>query len=114
MVWPLKRINRADDRMICQKRALAERLAQKRLLASVHTAKSVQKSLKRSLAEKERQRIQAHKREAEERLKNGLAGQRLGRHLVPECEVDVQLGEDLTESVRGLKVSLDEPFMTII
>ncbi|KAJ7825379.1 ribosome biogenesis protein Nop53/GLTSCR2 [Mycena olivaceomarginata] len=40
----------------------------------------------------------------EENLKRrGLAGQKLGRHTVPEGEVDVQLGEDLSESLRGLK-----------
>jgi len=34
----------------------------------------------------------------------GLAGQRLGKHVVHEGEVDVQLGEELTESLRGLQV----------
>lgn len=41
----------------------------------------------------------------QEKLKTGgLSGQRLGRHKVPENEVDVQLGEDLSESLRQLKV----------
>lgn len=30
---------------------------------------------------------------------------RIGRHKVPEREVDVQLGEDLSESLRALKVN---------
>lgn len=38
--------------------------------------------------------------------RSGLAGQRLGKHKVPEKEVDVQLGEDLSESLRALKVCL--------
>jgi nucleolar protein 53 len=36
----------------------------------------------------------------------GMKGRRLGKHLVPEGDVDVQLGEDLSESLRGLKVSI--------
>jgi nucleolar protein 53 len=39
-----------------------------------------------------------------EKAKQGLAGQRLGRHKVAESGVDVQLGEELSESLRGLKV----------
>lgn len=46
----------------------------------------------------------------EERLKQGLAGQRLGKHYVPEGDIDVQLGEDLTESFRGLKVRYSRSF----
>jgi nucleolar protein 53 len=34
----------------------------------------------------------------------GLKGRRLGKHLVPEGDVEVQLGEDLSENLRGLKV----------
>lgn len=40
----------------------------------------------------------------QEQLRKGLAGHRLGKHIVKESELDVQLGEDLTESLRGLKV----------
>jgi hypothetical protein len=43
---------------------------------------------------------------AQERLKQGLAGQRLGKHKVKETGIDVQLGEDLSESFRALKVCL--------
>ncbi|KAJ7319264.1 ribosome biogenesis protein Nop53/GLTSCR2 [Mycena albidolilacea] len=47
---------------------------------------------------------EARRAAVEENLKRrGLAGQKLGRHTVPEGEVDVQLGEDLSESLRGLK-----------
>jgi nucleolar protein 53 len=38
--------------------------------------------------------------------KQGLAGQKLGKHEVPQDEVQVKLGEDLSESLRGLKVIL--------
>jgi len=33
----------------------------------------------------------------------GMKGRRVGKHVVPEGNVDVQLGEDLSESLRGLK-----------
>lgn len=35
----------------------------------------------------------------------GMKGRKLGKHLVPEGDVDVQLGEDLSESLRGIKVN---------
>lgn len=37
------------------------------------------------------------------RMKRGLSGHKLGRHKVAEGIVDVQLGEDLSESLRALK-----------
>jgi nucleolar protein 53 len=40
-----------------------------------------------------------------EQLRKGLAGQRFGKHKVAEGDIDVQLGEDLSDSLRGLKVS---------
>ncbi len=43
---------------------------------------------------------------AEAKLKQGLSGQKLGRHKVSEGQVDVQLGEDLSESLRALKVCI--------
>ena len=39
-----------------------------------------------------------------------MMGRRLGKHLVPEGNVDVQLGEDLSESLRGLKVGFFSSF----
>jgi nucleolar protein 53 len=54
--------------------------------------------------------VQEKEREAKLRLlaeklkKQGLAGRKLGKHKVPESDVVVQLGEDLTENLRGLKV----------
>jgi nucleolar protein 53 len=58
----------------------------------------------RSVAERELE-IRQKKSALKYRLRrHGLAGQRLGRHKVPEGRVDVQLGEDLTETLRGLKV----------
>jgi hypothetical protein len=42
---------------------------------------------------------------------NGLAGQKLGKHVVREGEVDVQLGEELSESLRGLQVCAIQSFL---
>lgn len=40
-----------------------------------------------------------------ERLeKRGLAGMKIGRHKVAERGIEVQLGEHLSETLRGLKV----------
>ena len=50
---------------------------------------------------------QARQAALAEKLRNGLQGQRLGKHKVPEGEIDVQLGEDLSESLRALKVKKD-------
>ena len=46
----------------------------------------------------------AKRLEIQEKLKQGLAGQKIGKHKVPEGEIDVQLGEELSESLRALKV----------
>lgn len=47
-------------------------------------------------------------RKAARLAKEGVKGQRIGKHIVPEGRVDVQLGEELSESLRALKVRLDE------
>ena len=53
-----------------------------------------------------RAQIAAQRRAKREALlaQSGLAGQKLGKHVVREGEVDVQLGEELSESLRGLQV----------
>ena len=38
------------------------------------------------------------------RVRKGLAGRRIGKHKVPESHIDVQIGEDLAENLRTLKV----------
>lgn len=48
-------------------------------------------------------------------LKEGLAGVKIGKHVVPKQPIDVQLGEELSESLRALKVSeIDESLKTIL
>jgi len=54
--------------------------------------------------------IAARRRAAvQAQFKDGLAGKKLGKYIVPEGEVDVQLGEELSETLRGLKVC--SPFL---
>ena len=72
-------------------------------MASVFTAKSLRRTLERSAASKERLR-EEKRRMLREKLKQGLAGQRFGKHTVQKAKIDVQLGEDLADSLRGLKV----------
>ncbi|KZT64456.1 tumor suppressor protein Gltscr2 [Daedalea quercina L-15889] len=97
-----KKERRKLERLRAEKRALAESVARKRMLASVDSAKAMRKALGRKLAAQERLHAQRQEK-MREKLQGGLAGQRLGRHKVPEGEMDVQLGEDLTESLRALK-----------
>ena len=59
--------------------------------------------LKSTLASQ--RQVAKQERVAEKLRTGGLKGSRLGKHRVPEGEVDVQLGEDLSESLRGLKVN---------
>jgi nucleolar protein 53 len=67
----------------------------------------MQKSLERSTAS--RAKLYEEKRRVlRDKLSRGLAGQKFGKHTVQKAKIDVQLGEDLTDSLRGLKVNLFE------
>jgi len=89
-------------KILTQKRALAEKARRKNELQIINSFKLLRRSTNNTLSARE----QAHalRRAAlQEKLKRGLAGQKLGKHKVPVEEVDVQLGEDLSESLRALK-----------
>ena len=75
------------------------------MLASISSAKQLRKSNSELLTIQEEEREQKLLALAEKLRKQGLAGQKLGKHKVPESELAVQLGEDLSESLRALKVS---------
>ncbi|TFK32719.1 ribosome biogenesis protein Nop53/GLTSCR2 [Crucibulum laeve] len=90
-------------KQLAEKRALADRAARKRLLASIPGAKTFRKTNSQIMSAREKEQEQRRLTLEEKLKKKGLAGQRLGRHKVPEGEVEVQLGEDLAESLRGLK-----------
>ncbi|KAI5119464.1 hypothetical protein M0805_007198 [Coniferiporia weirii] len=87
-----------------EKRALAERVAKKRFLASLNTLKAMRTTVDKSLSAHEQARLQRRLVLQEKLRKSGMAGQRLGKHIVREEEPVVQLGDDLSESLRGLKV----------
>lgn len=74
-------------------------------MASISLAKGLRRSNARLMAQQETEQV--HRKIAlKDRLRrHGLAGQRLGKHKVPERQIEVQLGEDLTENLRGLKVN---------
>lgn len=57
----------------------------------------------KAVRDREAQLRERHAQELKDKLAKGLAGQRLGKHTVPEGNIDVQLGEDLAESLRTLK-----------
>ncbi|KAF7973063.1 hypothetical protein HWV62_16242 [Athelia sp. TMB] len=93
-------------RQRAEKRALAERLHKKLMLSSISSVKALRRegsSVSRRLSEAELQRKQRQLALLDKMRKGGLQGMRIGRHKVPEREVDVQLGEDLSESLRALK-----------
>jgi len=75
------------------------------MFTTIGSLKALRKETDIVMREKEQQRLQ-RKQLLEEKLKKSIVGQRLGKHRVPDGEIDVQLGEDLSESLRGLKVCL--------
>ncbi|KZV95978.1 P60-like protein [Exidia glandulosa HHB12029] len=85
-----------------EKHVLAERAARKRLLGQVDGAKSLRKG---TLASKAAHQAALEQRRAEllQKAKEGLAGQKVGKHKVPVGDIDVQLGEELGENLRTLK-----------
>lgn len=94
---------RKAEKLRAEKRLLAERAAQKRLLASVPSAKALRKRTLKTIREREDLLRARHAQQEQEKLAKGLVGQRFGKHFVPEGEIDVQLGEDLSESLRAMK-----------
>jgi len=108
-------VKKVPERKTKQQKAKAARLrAEKRALLE----KSLKKRMLHTLASTSLKSLRAHKsafasqsevhaqREAAKRemlRTRGMKGRRLGKHLVPEGDVDVQLGEDLSESLRELK-----------
>ncbi|KAJ7497968.1 ribosome biogenesis protein Nop53/GLTSCR2 [Mycena galericulata] len=89
-------------KILIQKRALLEKARKKNELVIINGFKMLRRTTDKTLSARD----QAHalRRAAlQEKLKRGLAGQKLGKHTVPAEEVDVQLGEDLSESLRALK-----------
>jgi nucleolar protein 53 len=80
------------------------------MMAVIPSAKSVRRTNALLMTTREKERVK-RRLEMQQKLKQrGLLGQRLGKHKVPEGKVDVQLGEELSESLRALKVRLRRSF----
>jgi nucleolar protein 53 len=92
------------DRSPQKRRAMAELAAKKRHLAMLSTLKTTTKAVDARLSEREQARLRKKALLQAKLRQTGLVGRRLGKHIVQEAEADVQLGEDLSESLRGLKV----------
>lgn len=82
-----------------------DKAAKKRMLNSISSAKAFRQDILQKVAASETTRTRRAQALLEQN-KAGLGGRRLGKHRVSETAVDVQLGEDLSESLRGLKASL--------
>jgi hypothetical protein len=74
------------------------------LHASVDTVKTLRKAADKMLAARIKEAAERRAKEQVRLAQGGLTGQRLGKYVVREGEVDVQLGEELSESLRGLQV----------
>lgn len=69
---------------------------------------SLSKAMQRRLRERAQRLTERRIKQKERTAKEGLAGKRFGKHKVPEdvasrSALEVQLGEDLSESLRGVK-----------
>ncbi|KZV75676.1 P60-like protein [Peniophora sp. CONT] len=98
-----KQQRRRAERAKLEAQALAEKASRKRLSAQVDSARRFSKLTNREQALAAARAAQ-RKEARMARLRKGLAGVKLGKHVVPKGEVDVQLGEELSESLRGLRV----------
>lgn len=85
-----------------EKQALAEKAARKKMLATITMAKSL-RSTAEKVGQQQNQARLARQLALKMKLRKGLAGQRLGKYKVPENEIEVQIGEDLSENLRTLK-----------
>jgi nucleolar protein 53 len=74
------------------------------LHASVDTVKTLRKVAAKTQAARIKAAAERRAKQDIRLAQNGLAGQKFGKHVVREGEVDVQLGEELSESLRGLRV----------
>lgn len=85
-----------------EKRALAEKAARKKMLATITMVKSLRLTAEK-VGQQQNQARLARQLALKMKLRKGLAGQRLGKYKVPENEIEVQIGEDLSENLRTLK-----------
>lgn len=98
-----KQQRRKAAQHLALQRALAEKAAKKRLAASLGDARTLGKAALKMMKAREEEKAQRQLAIQYRMRRRGLAGQRLGKHTIPEENVEVQLGEDLSESLRAMK-----------
>ncbi len=91
-----------------------ERVQRRHLLASVNEAKTIRRTTAKVMQERELLRVKKRLNLAKKLEENGLAGQKLGKHKVPASDIEVQLGENLSENLRGLKVGSESFDITAV
>jgi nucleolar protein 53 len=74
------------------------------MITSISSLKTLSRSHSTSLAARAQSLLEKKLAIQEEQRKRGLVGKKIGKHVVPEAPMDLQLSEDLSESLRGLKV----------
>ena len=89
-----------------QRQAAEEIVKKTRLKTSINAAKSLRKELRKKLAQSEEAKSKKLQALQEKMKSSGFAGLRMGKHKVQEAPVDVQLGEELSETLRAMKVRL--------
>ncbi|KAI6100910.1 P60-like protein [Pisolithus croceorrhizus] len=89
-------------RLRADKQALAEKAIRKRLLHGINSVKSLRSQMDKMAKAQVEARL-TRQLTTRLRLRKGLAGRKFGKHVVPESQVDVQTGEELTENLRSLK-----------
>ncbi|KAG6841158.1 hypothetical protein C0991_001286 [Blastosporella zonata] len=94
---------RKAARLLAEKRELADRALRKRMLAVIPSARTLRRTNAQMLSAREKELAEKQAADEEKLKQHGLAGRKLGKHKVPKGAVDVQLGEDLSESLRALK-----------
>lgn len=98
-----KQQRRKAASVVSEQRALAAKAAMKRMHAMINDIKSIGRHAEKTSKRRELVRLERVLRRQQNLKKNGLAGKKLGKHKVPVGEIDVQLGEDLSENLRALK-----------
>ncbi|KAF9266567.1 P60-like protein [Marasmius fiardii PR-910] len=93
---------RKEARRLEEKRILAGRAAKKRMMSVLNNVNA--RNLRKSMRPSTEELVARRKASLAAKLKNGMAGRRMGKYKVPEGHIDVQLGEELSENLRGLKV----------
>lgn len=93
----------SNGMIFVQKRLMAEQAARKRMSASLTTVKSLIRSTEQTASSREAL-LASRKLAIADRKRKDVVGEKIGKHTVKTGEIDVQLTDELSESLRGLQV----------